>query len=328
MKPPFEITNKMMNLIVDITQKVTRLELEQERNLHLRKENRIRSIHSSLAIEKNTLSLEQVTDIIDGKRVLGAPKEIHEVQNAYEAYDLVFKLNPYSVDDFLEAHGIMAKGLVSDSGKFRSGDVGVYDSDGTVIHMGARPAFVPNLVHELFEWASSDNTPDLIKSCVIHFEIEMIHPFPDGNGRMGRLWQNLVLSKWMHVFEWIPIETIVYENQDKYYDMLSAGGREGKSTKFIEFMLEVILETVLSFGINNAVNCLSDKTIDKMSDNEVRFFNDIYPYLEENGEIGNAKAAALSGKSSVTVRRYLVKLVELGVLESSGENKNRKYTLI
>ncbi|MDR1568774.1 MAG: Fic family protein [Streptococcaceae bacterium] len=331
MKPPFSITNKMLNLIVEITQKVTRLELEQERNLHLRKENRIRSIQSSLAIEKNSLSVEQVTDIINGKRVFGAPKEIREVQNAYEAYELVFKMNPYSIDDFLKAHGLMTKELVKESGQFRGKDVGVYDSDGTLVHLGARPQFVYHLMKELFDWAKQDDIPDLIKSCVVHFEIEMTHPFPDGNGRMGRLWQNLILSKWQRVFEWIPIETIVYEHQAKYYDMLMVGDKENDSTQFIEFMLEVILETILEFdnikGQADISKILNDKVLDKMSDKEQQFFIQIYPFLAEVGEIKNGKASEITGRASGTVRRYLVKMTELGIFKVMGANKNRRYVL-
>lgn len=332
MKPPFSITNKMLNLVVSITQSVTRLELEKERNLHLRKENRIRSIHSSLAIEKNSLSLEQVTDIINGKHVLGAPKEIHEVQNAYEAYERVFRMNPYAVDDFLNAHALMMKGLVKEYGRFRSGDVGVYDSNGNVIHIGARPQFVQGLIADLFEWAKNDDIPDLIKSCVVHFELEMIHPFSDGNGRMGRLWQNLILSKWQDVFEWIPIETMVYEHQQTYYDMLEIGDKENDSTKFIEFMLEIILETLLRFNQDIRVNdklsdILSDKVVDKLNDNEKKFFLSIYDYLKENTSITNGQAVELSERPAGTVRRYFVKFVELNVLRSEGENRNRKYFL-
>lgn len=331
MKPIFSVTNRMLNLIVEITQIITRLEIERERNLHLRKENRIRSIHSSLAIEENSLSFEQVTDIINGKRVLGAPKEIREVQNAYEVYELVFKMNPYSIDDFLQAHGLMTKDLVKESGHFRDGDVDVYDHAGNVVHIGARPQFVFKLIQELFEWAMNDTVPDLIKSCVVHFEIEMIHPFSDGNGRLGRLWQNLILSKWQKVFEWIPIETMIYAHQQRYYDMLEIGDKENDSTKFIEFMLEVILETISEFGeertTDKLVDILGDKAIDKLNEKEIEFLKKIYPYLKENKGIANSKAAELSGRPIGTTRRYLLRLVDLGVLKTTGENKNRKYIL-
>lgn len=306
--------------MIEITQKTTKLELEKARYLYLKKENRIRSIHSSLAIEDNSLSYEQVTDIINGKKVLGPLEDIHEVQNAYETYNLVFRMNPYSIDDFLAVHQLMTKGLIKESGQFRSTDVGVFDSGGNLMHMGARPQFVHDLINELFEWAEQSTVPDLIKSCILHFEIEMIHPYADGNGRLGRLWQNLILSKWQQVFEWIPIETMVYKNQMKYYEMLAIGNKENDATKFIEFMLEVILQTIEEFDRANLRETVSDKN--------KAFFDQIYPHLKENNTISNSKAVQLTGQSSATVRRYLTKLVQLGVLGSAGENRNRHYFLL
>lgn len=174
MSPSFRITNYMLNRIVEISHLIGELQFQMERNLRLRKDNRIRSIHSSLAIENNILTLEQVTDIIDGKRVLGDPKEICAVKNAYDAYEEILKFNPYSVDDFLKAHGYIMRDLVMQSGKFRTEDVGIFDGDGNIVHVGARPQFVSNLVKELFDWAKKDDVPVLIKSCIMHYEIEAI----------------------------------------------------------------------------------------------------------------------------------------------------------
>lgn len=243
-KPSFTITSKMLNLVVEISHKLGTLQVEFERNLHLRKNNRLRSIQASLAIEANSLTLEQVTDIIEGKRVLGHPKDIREVQNAYDAYDEMMNYDPYSIKDFLKAHKYLTTDLINEAGVFRSKDVGIYNSSGQLIHMGARPQFVENLVRELFAWAKQDDTPALIKSSVMHYEIEMIHPFSDGNGRIGRLWQNVVLTKWNPIFAWFPIETMVYENQQRYYQMLSMADNQNDSSGFIEFMLEMILETL------------------------------------------------------------------------------------
>lgn len=326
MRPPFSITDKMLNLTVEITQAVTLLELQHQRDLHLRKENRIRSIHSSLAIEQNTLSLEQVTAIIAGKRVLGEPKEIREVQNAYEAYEEVFKYDPYSIEHLLAAHRLMTRGLVKESGAFRDRDVGVYDGNGTVVHIGARPQFVYGLVDELFKWAKNTDIPALIKSCVVHFELEMIHPFLDGNGRMGRLWQNLLLAKWQPVFEWIPIETLVYKHQKQYYELLAVGDHENDSTKFIEFMLEIILEALLTYSKHTKQASL-DSRIERLRDVEQKFFAEIYPTLRYNKSITTSKAAKLTGKTQSTTRRYLLKLVSLDVLETVGKNKDRRYVL-
>ncbi|MGX2969086.1 Fic family protein [Ursidibacter sp. B-7004-1] len=249
MKPPFSITNSMLNKVVAISHKLGTLQTQYERNLHLRKENRIRSIQSSLAIENNSLTLEQVTAIIEGKRVLGHPREIQEVKNAYDAYDEMMSYDPYSIDDFLKAHQLLTQGIVNQTGQFRSKDVGIYNSSGQLIHMGARPQFVEKLVSDLFQWAKEDDIPSLIKSAVVHYEIEMIHPFEDCNGRIGRLWQNVILSQWNPIFAWIPVETIVYDHQSRYYQVLAEADNANDSTVFIEFMLDVILETLENYSI-------------------------------------------------------------------------------
>ncbi|GGP15569.1 Fic family protein [Oceanobacillus neutriphilus] len=247
MQPPFDITDHMLNRIVEISELVGELKSEYERNLHMRKDNRIRSIQSSLAIENNTLTIQQVTDIIDGKRILGSPKEIKEVKNAYGAYEAILSFDPYSVEDFLKAHGYLTNELVEFSGRFRQKDVGIFDAKGNVVHVGARPQFIVSLVEELFSWSKTASTPALIKSCVIHYEIEAIHPFEDGNGRIGRFWQNVILSGWQPIFAWIPFETIIYEHQQQYYDVLALADKDNNSTKFIEFMLDVILETLQKY---------------------------------------------------------------------------------
>lgn len=247
-KPPFQITNTILNLTVQISHLLGTLQVEFERNLHLRKENRIRSIQSSLAIENNSLSIEQVTEIIAGKRVLGHPKEIQEVKNAYDAYDEIMTYNPYSITDFLKAHQLMTQNVVYESGCFRSKDVGIYTAQGELVHMGARPQFVEKLITDLLNWAKQDDTPALIKSAVVHYEIEMIHPFADGNGRMGRLWQNVILSHWNPIFAWIPIETIIYKYQSEYYRVLAEADSDNDSTVFIEFMLKIILETLNDYS--------------------------------------------------------------------------------
>lgn len=211
----------------------------------MRKDNRIRSIYSSLAIEQNRLTLEQVTAVVNGQRVLGPLQDIREVQNAYEAYERVFALSPYRVEDFLQAHYWLMEGLVKHPGQFRSGDLGVYDSEGHVVHVGARPPFVASLVRELFEWAASSELSPIVVSCIVHFELEMIHPFEDGNGRMGRLWQSLILAQWHPLFEWVPIESVVYEYQQGYYEALTNSNRENDATDFIEYLLQAILESLV-----------------------------------------------------------------------------------
>lgn len=246
-KPPFDITNTMLNQMVTISHLLGQLQHEYERNLHLRKNNRLRSIQSSLAIENNSLSLEQVTDIINGKRILGNPKEIQEVKNAYDAYELIENFNPFSISDFLKAHQVLTYGLVNQSGQFRQSNVGIFDNNGHLIHMGARPPFIEKLMTELFDWAKDDTTPALIKGAVLHYEIEVIHPFEDGNGRMGRLWQTVVMSKWQPIFAWLPVETMVYAHQNEYYQTLRQADKDNNSTVFVEFMLDIIQKTLKEY---------------------------------------------------------------------------------
>ena len=197
-KPPFEITNEILDAIAEIAELVGQVSATEglSTNPTLRRSNRIRTIYSSLAIEQNTLSLEQVTAVLNGKRVIAPPKDVAEVKNAYEIYDMLDNLNPYDVEDLLKAHGVMTRDLVEESGCFRSGPVGVVDKQGRVLHVGTIAAYVPDLVYELLDWIKNSDVHMLIKSCVFHYEFELIHPFADGNGRIGRLRHTLLLTQW------------------------------------------------------------------------------------------------------------------------------------
>ncbi len=245
--PPYTLTVKTADYLTKIAEIVTRLEYGTgfKRNIKLHRKNRVRSIYSSLAIEGNSLSLGEVADVIEGKLVAGKQTEIKEVKNAYEAYDKILTFDPYSIKDFLKAHRLMTDGLVKESGKFRSGDVGVFDRD-VVVHVGARPQFVYQLIEELFEWAKTTELHPVLKGAIVHCEIETIHPFADGNGRMGRLWQTLILAKWNEVFAWIPMESLIYEKRPHYYDALQNAQKTNDSGKFVEFTLSAILEAVES----------------------------------------------------------------------------------
>ena len=220
-QPPFEITPKIIELISNISEKVGEINSLQNSpyQIKLRKENRIKTIHSSLAIENNSLSLEQITAIIDGKRVLGNPNEITEVKNSIQAYDLLLSLKPYQEKDLLKAHKLMMQGLVDKSGEYRTDDVGVFNGK-EVVHLAPPASRVPLLMLDLFKWLKNSDIHPLIKSCVFHYEFEFIHPFQDGNGRMGRLWQTVILKEWKEVFAWLPVETLVKENQKEYYNAL------------------------------------------------------------------------------------------------------------
>lgn len=265
-KPPFHMTDKMTSLIAEISEQVGRITVLQEEtiNPHLRRENRIRTIHSSLAIEHNSLSLEQVTAILDGKRVLGNPSEIKEVQNAYTAYELMLHLNPASVDDLLKAHRLMMNGLVPESGIFRSGGVGVFDGK-MLIHMTPPAEFVPKHIHNLFAWYQRSELHPLVKSAVFHYEFEFIHPFADGNGRMGRMWHSLLLGKWKEMFFWLPIEELIQSRQKEYYDALGAADAQADSAGFVELMLEIILDSLMEITV---VGRSTDQDGDQVTDQD------------------------------------------------------------
>ena len=265
-KPPFHMTDNMTSLIAEISEQVGRITVLQEGTVspHLRRENRIRTIHSSLAIEHNSLSLEQVTAILDGKRVLGNPNEIKEVQNAYEAYELMLRLNPASVDDLLKAHKLIMNGLVPENGKFRSGGVGVFDGE-VLIHIAPPAEFVPEHIKNLFSWYQQSELHPLIKSAVFHYEFEFIHPFADGNGRMGRMWHSLLLGKWKELFFWLPIEKLIQSRQKEYYDALGAADRQADSAGFVELMLEIIRDSLKEVTV---VGRSTDQDSDQVTDQD------------------------------------------------------------
>lgn len=248
--PPFNITDRILRLVAEISEHIGRIEAISEKEVPepmLRKENRIRTIHSSLAIEQNSLSLKQVTDIVEGKRVLGSPNEIQEVKNAIDAYHLMLQLNAFSESDLLRTHAAMMRDLVATAGHYRKGGVGIFDGEGNCIHVAPPADRVPFLMRDLFEWISTTETHPLISSCVFHCEFEFIHPFIDGNGRVGRFWQTMLLSRWKQVFAWLPVESIVRDNQQDYYNAMAESDKMASSTPFIEFMLGCLLETIKEY---------------------------------------------------------------------------------
>ena len=242
-KPPFTITNEILSYVSSISEKIGRITATSnlESKPHLRKNNRIRSIHSSLKIEANSLSLGQVRDVVNGKLVLGEQKEIQEVKNAYAAYEKISEIDPYSISELKKYHGIMTKYVVEESGSFRQGEEGVFKGD-QCIFMAPPARMVPQLMNQLFCWLkeAKDSVHPLILSSVFHYEFVFIHPFSDGNGRMARLWHTAFLSKWKPVFEYIPIESQIEKFQDEYYEVIAKCHVEGVSTHFIEFMLSQI----------------------------------------------------------------------------------------
>lgn len=261
--PPYTITSAILKRVAGISEQLAALAAVRGLAVellspHLRRENRIRTIHASLAIENNTLSLEQVTDIINGKTVIGPPRDIQEVHGAVSAYEKLDTWQPHKLDDMLSAHAILMRDLVEKPGSLRTGGVGVFQGN-RVVHM-APPA---HLVHEhlkkLLGWLEKTDEHPLVSSCVFHYEFEFIHPFADGNGRMGRLWQTLILSKWNPLFAYLPVETIVRNRQAEYYDSLGRADAQGEATAFVEFMLTALGDAVADIQSDQAGDQVSDQ---------------------------------------------------------------------
>ena len=320
-KPPFEITNTMIHEVAEIAELVGKLTSTNQlsANPTLRRTNRIRTIHGSLAIEQNTLSLEQVTAVLNGKQVLAPPKDIAEVKNAYEIYERMDELDPYAVDDLLMAHGIMTRGLVEESGIFRSRPVGVADQEGHVLHVGTLPNYVPDLVMELLDWVKNSDIHMLIRSGVFHYELELIHPFADGNGRIGRLWHTLLLSKWNPAFAWLSVESMIHARQLEYYAAINASNDAGESTVFIEFMLSTIKASLI-----DAINT-SDGMSDEPTDKATARWMQIEKFLETHEFIMNADVRALCNVSAATANRILAGLVTKGKLNKYRANGHWAY---
>ena len=321
--PPFEITSKIIELISNISEKIGEISSIQNNShyIQLRKENRIQTIHSSLAIENNSLSLEQITAIIDGKRVLGNPNEIQEVKNSVQAYDLLLTLNPYNEKDLLKAHKLMMQDLVENSGKYRTDGVGIFDGE-HVVHVAPPAKRVPELMADLFEWLKTSDVHPLIKSCVFHYEFEFIHPFQDGNGRIGRLWQTVILKEWKEVFAWIPVETLIKENQKEYYNALGVSDKSANSTKFIEFMLSIILTTIEE--IIATEKKVTVKVTQKVTVNQKKIIKSI----KENPNITQEKLAEIVGITRKSIIANMKQLQENGLIKRIGADKNGYWQII
>lgn len=321
-KPPFDITNKMFELTAEIMENLGRLSNinELEKLPRLRKVSRVKSIHSSLAIENNTLSYEQVTDIIDGKKVLGPQEDILAVKNAFSAYKELDGINPYEIKDLLKIHGIMMSGLVERAGRIRSGNVGVFDSLGNVIHTAPPASMVSELTGQLFDWVKCADIQMLIKSSVFHYEFEFIHPFNDGNGRMGRLWQTALLASWKPVFKYIPIESVIKDNQEQYYEAFKISTREGKSNAFILFMLDII---------NRAIKDIVGDSREHYNHLNIQI-NKLMQVMETYPQSAQQIMDRLNLKSRVSFRKnYILPALEAGLIgmtvPEKPTSKNQMY---
>ena len=315
MKPPYKITGKILKLVATISEKIGEINSAHlsKPPTALRKKNRIKTIHSSLEIEGNTLSIEQITAIIENKRIIGPKKDILEVKNALAVYNYLDKFNPYSFDSFCEAHKILMNGLVESAGKLRTKSVGIVKGS-EVMHIAPQSEMLKPLMNDLFDYLQNDEDIGLIKSCVFHYEMEFIHPFLDGNGRMGRLWQTLILKDAYPVFEFLPIETLIKERQEHYYETLGKSDNTGESTLFIEFMLEIILKSL--DDLLNIQN-VSLSNIDRINLFKSIVKDDYFTrkeYLKNYREI-----------SSATASRDLNFAVDNGLIEKLGDKNTTRY---
>ncbi len=321
-KPPFTISSKAINLIAKISAQIERyaIRMEQSDSLKLRKANRIKTIHSSLAIEGNNLSEGEVMAILDGKNVIAPQKEILEVRNAIKTYELYPTLNPFSAEDMLKAHLTMMSGLVDEAGMFRRRGVGVFDGT-TAVHIAPPAERVKDLMNDLFTWLENSEDHLLIRSCVFHYEFEFIHPFADGNGRIGRFWQSLILGKLNPLFEHLPVENMVYANQQAYYDAITQSSANGDSQPFIDFMLQEIL---------NALEDHKGQTVDEigeansLSENEIK----ILGLIRSDRHMSAKRFAEEIGASPRQVERILAGLKDRVIIRRVGANRNGYWEVI
>ena len=306
-KPPYSITSKMVNLISAISEELIRIEYHKDTTItpKLRKVNRVKTLAGTLEIEGNFLGEEKITAILDGKTVLGTYQEILEVEGAIKAYKELESYKFNSLDDLLKAHKILMSDILKNAGKFRNINVGVGGKDG-VTHVAPQPTMVQALMNDLFDWLKNSDEHPLITSCVFHYEFEFIHPFNDGNGRLGRLWQSVILYNYREVFNAIPTESIVRENQAKYYEAIENSTSLGESTPFIEFMLEIILETIRKVG-----NRVGNKVGNNLTDNQ----NKIIENIQLNPKISAVKLSYIVGISKRKIEENLAKLKKSNILK-------------
>ena len=314
MKPPYDLTNEILKLIASISEKLgeAKASFLDKPSPQLRKQNRIKTIHSSLSIEGNTLSEEQITALLENKRVVGPQKDLLEVLNAIKVYEDLSQFDPLSKRSFLAAHRVLMDGLMEKPGRFRTSNVGIVQGS-KVAHLAPPAGNVDHLMSELFQYLKKEGELVLVKSCVFHYELEFIHPFLDGNGRMGRLWQTIILMQAYPIFEYLPFETMIRQTQEEYYASLSESDKAGKSTVFIEYMLKII-----------------DRALAEQLDFRNRTFTskDRLEYFLSQGATEFSRKDYLKvfkDLSTATASRDLKEGVESGLLEKEGDKRNTVY---
>jgi len=327
--PIFSITPEILTSAYEIAADLERIDIIREKALtpQLRKENRIKTIHSSLWIEANSLTLEQVTDIVDGKKVIGPEKDILEVKNAIVAYDELLECNPYKEKDLLNQHRLLMTGLITDAGKYRNAGVGVFDGN-VPIHIAPPHPRVPLLMSQLLDWAKNAKLPQVVKSCIFHYEFEFIHPFSDGNGRMGRMWQTLLLYQENPVFAWLPVESIVAHNQQEYYRALRRSTHHNDSGIFAQFMLSVIKQATAEFKEKYSKGEVEDTTSNVGVNVSVnvgvklsKVQEGILQQISLDNSVTQVEMAKKLRVTEMTIYRNIEKLKQLEVLERKGADK-------
>lgn len=306
--PPYRITPKIIDLVSKISETVGSFYVQEELRRH--RINRIKTIQGSLAIEGNTLTIDQITAILDGKPVIAPINEVQEIRNAIKAYELLETLNPNNIEDLLKVHFTMDAGLIDDAGRFRSGGVGIASGE-EIVHYTPPAERVPLLMKDLFSWLNNTEEHPLIKSCIFHYEFEFIHPFSDGNGRTGRLWQTLILANWRPVFKNLPIENIVYKYQKEYYKAIAISGGEDGCTPFIEFILGVIDETLALES--STPRSTRDKIIEQ---------------LRNNPKITRNELASILGITPDGIKYHLQKMTTDGIIIRYGSTRGGYWAII
>lgn len=326
--PPFQLTHTMMRLVAEISQQVGQWTVTSKDKLlpQLRRENRIRTIQASLAVEQNTLTIEQVTALINGKSILGPPKEIQEVHNAFAVYESMNEWSETNGNDLLTAHALMMKELITDAGQWRHGGAGIYRGE-QLIHMAPPANQTPRLMIQLLNWLEETDAHPLIASAAFHYEFEFIHPFSDGNGRMGRFWQTLILSRWQPLLAFLPVETVIKARQEEYYQLLREADAKCDCSEFIEFLLSALNES-LNEVIEVEQETRVEKKVKLRVEKKVKTSDQILDLLEKSPTLTLAEVSIQINRSLSTVERAVAKLKKESKLEFKGPKKSGYWVVV
>ena len=320
-QPPFTLNHAMTSRVADIAELIGAWKAAHHNTLvpELRRSNRIKTIQASLAVEQNTLSVEQVTAVLDGKTVLGPPREIQEVHNAFAAYEAMQGWHPHNPEHLLDAHGLLMRGLVDDAGRWRQGGTGIYQGD-QLVHMAPPASRLPGLIDDLFRWLKTTDAHPLIASAAFHYEFEFIHPFSDGNGRMGRLWQTLILSRWQPLLAYLPVETVIKHRQQDYYRLLGEADARSDCSAFIVFLLQAI-----ESSLQEAVSEVTKTRGQTQNETRVKTPEQILAVLQQHPDWTLAEVAQAIGRSVSSVERAVAKLQKQNKLTRHGPNKGGRW---